>query len=193
MTAPPNHTTLHTARGEIALRTALPSDAAALRDLRLEALASFPEAFSSDYETSSLETENDWAARLERHVDSDENVIYLAEAGEELVGMTGLFRNMRVKVRHAGMIWGVYVRPAWRGLRVSEALINACLGWARDHRLVIVRLAVILPNAPAFRCYRACGFEVYGLEPKSIYWKDHYYDELLMACNLESNNEEIQS
>jgi len=30
-----------------------------------------------------------------------------------------------------------------------------------------------------------CGFSVYGVEPKSLFYEGRYYDELLMGCELE--------
>jgi ribosomal protein S18 acetylase RimI-like enzyme len=95
--------------------------------------------------------------------------------------MAGLVRGHWPKTRHSGTLWGVYVQPEWRGHHVAEALLDTCLAWAQAHEVMIVKLAVVTTNTPAIRCYVRCGFAVYGIEPKAIYYDGVYYDELLMA------------
>ena len=79
----------------------------------------------------------------------NQSVIYLAEAGEELVGMTGLGRGHWQKTEHGGVIWGVYVQPAWRGLHIAEALIEGCIAWGKALGMTVVKLGVMTGNAPA--------------------------------------------
>ena len=180
---------LKTARGEVTIRPAVGVDAGRVRALRLEALKAHPQAFSSDYETSSLDPLETWEERLAKYTLSPDQTLLLAQAGDELVGMAGIYRDPRPKIRHAASIWGVYVKPGWRGLQVGEGLVRACLEWARAHAVITVRLGVISENASAIRCYQRCGFKVYGVEPKVIYWDEHYYDELLMVCEVEAEDE----
>jgi RimJ/RimL family protein N-acetyltransferase len=98
--------------------------------------------------------------------------------------MAGIARDEAVKMRHNAMIWGMYVRPAWRGARLAGALIDACLAWAGRQRLRVVKLAVVTTNAPAIRCYLRCGFSVYGVDAEVIHHNGVYYDELLMARRI---------
>ena len=180
---------LKTARGEVTIRPAVGVDAGRVRALRLEALKAHPQAFSSDYETSALDPLETWEGRLKKYAESPDQTLTLAEAGEALVGMAGIYRDPRPKIRHAASIWGVYVNQAWRGLKLGEGLVKACLDWARSHDVITVRLGVITANAAAIRCYQNCGFAVYGLEPKTIYWGGNFYDELLMVCEVEAEDE----
>jgi RimJ/RimL family protein N-acetyltransferase len=108
----------------------------------------------------------------------------MAPAGGRLVGMAGLYREDRVRTRHSGTVWGVYTAPGWRGLHIAEAIIDACLDWGRERGVVVAKLGVNTANTPAIRCYTRCGFTVYGVEPKSIFYNSQYYDELLMAKPL---------
>jgi RimJ/RimL family protein N-acetyltransferase len=169
----------------VIIRTVVPTDALRLRELRLAALARHPQAFSSDYATSSQDSLQTWDERVERYALEANETLQIADAGAELVGMTGIFRDPRVKVRHAATIWGVYVEPAWRGQHIGDRLVKACLEWAAVHEVIFVRLAVINTNISAIQCYLRCGFSVYGVEPKSLCWEGRYYDELLMGCELE--------
>jgi RimJ/RimL family protein N-acetyltransferase len=171
----------------IQIRQAAIEDAPRLRDLRLEALAGHPQAFTSDYGSSSKEEPTVWVERLERYAKSVDEALQIAVAGDDLVGMTGIYRDPRPKIRHAATIWGVYVKPGWRGLGIGDQLVNACLDWAREHEIIFVRLAVITPNVSAIQCYQRCGFSVYGIEPKSLLWEGRYYDELLMGCEIKGD------
>lgn len=173
-----------TDQGNITIRQAVPEDAVRLRELRIEALADTPQAFGSDVESARAETVESWIERLRGYEADNQGMISIAEASEHLVGMCGLFRGNRPKTRHAGVIWGVYVTPDWRGLHIADALINDCLAWGRDHDLLFAKLAVITNNTPAIRCYARCGFTVYGIDPKVIYYDGVYYDELLMAVQI---------
>ena len=110
--------------GQIHLRPAVPADAAAFRELRLEALRLHPQAFSADYESSLAISEAQWSERLQ----PDQNgVILFAEVDAALVGMSGIRLGGSPKTRHSAMVWGVYVRSRWRGLGLSTTLVSACV------------------------------------------------------------------
>jgi ribosomal protein S18 acetylase RimI-like enzyme len=176
-------------RGVVQIRPAVPADVERLRDLRLEALAAHPQAFSMDYATAAQEPLANWVERLERYQAGANESMQVAEAGGGLVGMAGIFRDPRPKVRHAATIFGVYVNPSWRGLRIGDRLVKATLEWAVSHEVIYVRLGVNNTNASAIQCYLRCGFTVYGVEPKVIYYEGIYYDLLLMGSQVEKTNE----
>lgn len=173
-----------TSRGQVIVRPAGPGDAAGYRELRLEALHLHPEAFGADYASNLAEPMEYWADRLSRNTGEGDGVLYFAGAPDGLAGMTGLYRGYAPKASHSGMIWGVYVRPAWRGFKLADTLIEACIDWAVERGLHLVKLAVVTTNTAAINCYRRCGFTVYGVEPEALYVNGVYYDELLMARRL---------
>lgn len=172
---------LTTPKGAITIRPATVDDAVPLRALRLEALASQPEAFAADHDRTEAESAEAWVERIRQNEANNEGVICVAAAQEGLVGMTGLYRGHWPKTRHSAMIWGVYVTAAWRGLGIAEALLEACLDWARAQGITVVKLGVVTTNTPAIRCYARCGFTVYGIEPQVIRYDGVCYDELLMT------------
>lgn len=174
---------LSTDKGNIVLRRARPEDAAAYRELRLEALRTHPTAFGADYGESARRPDNYWDERLQ--IDNEEEALFLAEYEGELIGMTGIYRSLSPRHRHQAMVWGVYVRDGWRGLRIAEALIRNCLEWARQKGVVIAKLGVEANNMPAIRCYERCGFSTYGLEAKALFHEGKYIDGRLMARELE--------
>lgn len=173
-----------TLRGKILLREAKPIDAVPFRELRLEALHDHPTAFSADYQTNLTQPPRYWEDRLT--LQPDEATIFLALHEGHLLGMTGIVRGNSPKTRHSALIWGVYVKPEWRGLHIAEKLINSCILWANIREIVLVKLGVSAVNQPAIRCYERCGFKTYGTEPRAIYYGGKYYDEYLMYRSLDN-------
>jgi RimJ/RimL family protein N-acetyltransferase len=172
---------LNTPHGPVTIRLAQVADAARLRELRLEALADAPIAFAADYDRTEAEPVERWVQRINEYAQGNQSVIYLAEAGAQLVGMTGLGRGHWQKTEHGGVIWGVYVHPGWRGGHIAEALIESCIAWGQGLGMTVVKLGVVTDNAAAIRCYLRCGFTVYGVDPQAICYNGIMYDELLMA------------
>jgi RimJ/RimL family protein N-acetyltransferase len=180
--------TIETARGRVTLRTTTAADAAALRDLRLEALRTVAFAFGSSFEEECQFPDEEWIRRAERGDGSGSSATFVLVHPDDptrLVGITGISRGTRLKDQHSATIWSVYVRPEWRGLRLSDALIEACVGWAAERDVKIVRLSVTTTNMPARRCYERCGFVVTGTEPALIFCDGKYYDEHIMSRLLD--------
>jgi RimJ/RimL family protein N-acetyltransferase len=99
--------------------------------------------------------------------------------------MTGIVRGNSPKTRHDALIWGVYVKPEWRGLHIAAELIHSCFEWAKARKVVLTKLGVVTVNQSAIRCYERCGFKIYGTEPRAIFYEGKYYDEYLMYCSLD--------
>jgi RimJ/RimL family protein N-acetyltransferase len=175
---------LQTASGPVSIRPTGDPDVAAYRELRLEALRTHPEAFGEDYAASLARPPERWQQTVRDGAGGELGILHVAEAAGALVGMTGIYRIDAAKMRHSANIWGVYVRPGWRGAGIADALIAACVGWARGLELRLAKLSVVTSNTAAIRCYVRCGFSVYGVEPQIIYHNGVYYDELLMVRRL---------
>lgn len=167
---------------EILIRHASPTDLEAYKELRLEALKNHPNVFGQDYDNAASKPNEYWENTLK--INAQEKVLFFATNNSQLIGMTGIYRNMSMKTQHAATIWGVYVKPDQRGKQISEKLINSCLNWGKEQNILIVKLAVVTNNIPAIRCYEKCGFKIYGTEPKAIFHAGNYYDEYLMSTEL---------
>ena len=177
---------MQTPRGTVVIRAANQADAMQFRELRLEALQDSPTAFSADYQMNVNQPMSYWEGRLS---EDDHAITFLAEHEHHLIGLTGIARGRSVKTQHGAGIWGVYVQPAWRGLHIAEALLEACIHWANAREVNIVRLAVVSTNESAIQCYKRCGFTVYGIEPRALYFEGQYYDEFLMCRSTNSTKE----
>jgi ribosomal protein S18 acetylase RimI-like enzyme len=174
---------LETPQGLLTLRQCRSTDVEKYRMLRLEALRSHPEVFSSDYAFNEAQPKAYWVERLSNL--GSQGMIYFAESAVGLEGMCGVGLGNSPKTAHSGTIWGVYVRPAWRGLRIAERLIEQCAAWATEHGAIVLKLGVVTTNTSAIRCYRRCGFSVYGEEPQAIQVDGRMYAELLMVRYLD--------
>ena len=109
------------------VRRLTPSDAPALRQLRLDALRETPEAFGSSYEEEHTLTLDDFQAWI---APADDSAMFGVFAEGALAGIIGVARQRRLKVRHKAHIWSVYVAPAWRGQGLARQLMQAALGHA---------------------------------------------------------------
>ena len=182
------HRTIETARRPVILRTTTIADAAALRDIRLEALRTVSYAFGSSFEEENQFPDDEWQRRAVRGDGSGSQATYVVVDPSDpssLVGLTGISRGTRAKDNHSATIFSVYVRPAWRGLRISDALMESCVSWAAERDVKIVRLSVATTNLPARKCYERCGFVITGVDPALIYCDGKYYDEHMMSRILD--------
>src|SRR5687768_5358406 len=125
----------------IIIRPTSAADAEALRDLRLEALRAHPIAFTADLAAEEARTPHDWQDLVTRGGGHGPEVIHLAFSGPTLAGMCGVHTPKQPKLSHSGIVWGVYVRPAFRNRGVATAMLHACIDWARATRLVTLRLS----------------------------------------------------
>lgn len=176
---------LATPRGKVLIREVKPTDAVQFRELRLGALQDSPVAFSADYQANLNYPAKYWEERLT--MQPDESTIFLATNKGNLIGMTGIARADSPKTRHSAWIWGVYIKPEWRGLHIAEELINSCFEWAKGRKIVIAKPGMAAANTSAIRCYECRGFKAYGTEPRATFYEGRYYDGLLMYRPLDDS------
>jgi len=160
------------------LRRLETQDVEIYRELRLEGLKGHPEAFSSSWEHEANKPICWWAERLQA------NVIFGGWVDDSpIAGVAGLRVQDAVKLRHKGVLWGMYVRPEARGTGLAPALVQRVV----EHGRTVVEelcLTVVASNTAACRLYRAAGFKPYGLEQRALKVGGEYYDEVLMALLL---------
>jgi ribosomal protein S18 acetylase RimI-like enzyme len=168
----------------VEIRPLTEADAAAWWTLRLRMLREEPGAFGSSYEEAIARTPEEVAARHRQTV-TDPDAFLLGAWGATLAGAVGFRRDSGLKVRHKGMIWGMYVAPEARGLGLGRRLLDAAVDRARGMEGVEqVSLEVTVGNSAARALYRSCGFTVYGVEPRALKLGDVYLDEELMTLRL---------
>ena len=161
----------------IEIRRLATADAVAYRDLRLAALRDSPEAFGSTFERESAEPLAWFRHRL------GNGLVFGAFRSFELLGIAGFVRREGEKEAHKGLLVGMYVRPDARDAGIGRQLIEAVIGYARQH-VELIQLSVVSGNERARRLYAGLGFVEYGIEKNSLKQRGHYYDEILMALDL---------
>jgi ribosomal protein S18 acetylase RimI-like enzyme len=156
------------------IRKLTSDDAGAFRELRLEALRTYPDAFGSTYEVEASRPLSYFVDRLEK------NVILGGFAGSELAGMIGFYQQSGPKDEHKGVIWGMYVKPRLQGSGLASALLDSVveLGQVRVEQIL---LTVVTTNQRAVRFYEAGGFHGYGIEKNALKSGERYFDELMMV------------
>jgi RimJ/RimL family protein N-acetyltransferase len=154
-------------------------DVASYRELRLEGLKNNPEAFISSWEDEAARPDPWWAERLET------NTVFGGWIGDSaLLGVAGFRMHGAAKLRHKGILWGMYVRPEARGSGLAAALVQQVIEHARP-LVEEIGLTVVASNTAAHRLYSAAGFAPYGLDRRALKVGDAYYDEVLMALPLQ--------
>jgi RimJ/RimL family protein N-acetyltransferase len=170
---------------DIFMRPIRLDDLERFRAMRIEAVRDYPLAFTADLATTMARTADAWREQVAGAAGDGAGVIMLADAGANgLAGMAGVFTPPQPKLAHAGTVWGVYVRPEFRGRGTGERLVRACIEWARAKPLVALKISVVAGNNAARRCYERCGFVTYGTEPVAVRWEGKLYDEHLLAMRL---------
>lgn len=145
-----------------------PRHAAEYRALMLEAHAAHPDAFTSTVAERKKRPPAWWKARLSDESDAARLVLGAFE-GSTLIGAVGLSFERREKARHKVTLFGMYVRPQWRGRGIGRQLVIAALAHASERPGIrVIQLTVTEGNVPAVTLYESCGFVRFGVEPMAI-------------------------
>jgi len=170
----------------MSVRKLTESDAEALWRLRLHALETDPVSFAESPEELKRTTAEEYAPRLGSG--GAENFVIGAFDGEELVGMTGFYRDALLKRRHIGHVWGVFVSPSARGKGVGRVMLMEVIKSARAiPGIRCIRLMVAVTQEAARHLYKKAGFRVFGTEPQSLKIGEHFVDENHMTLEFEDS------
>lgn len=164
------------------IRPLTAADAAAFRQIRLQAIADAPSAVWTTHEEEAGRSTAEIEARIGR---TDTQVAFGAFADGVLVGIAGLRREPLRQVVHKALLWGVFVRPGWRREGLARRLLSSILALARDEGVLQIHLCVNAENVRARQLYRSLGFTAYGLEPRSLRVGDRFFDEEHMVLRLD--------
>ena len=155
---------------DMQVRRLTEDDAEVFREIRLEALKGHPESFQSTYESAAELPLDAFAQRLRQYA------LFGGFIGDDLCGFVGFFPLRNPKIKHKGILWGMFVKEDARGTGLAEAMVGAVLDHAQD-KVEQILLSVIEENTRARRFYEKMGFEPFGLERRALKIDGRYYDE----------------
>jgi|HubBroStandDraft_5_1064220.scaffolds.fasta_scaffold166568_2 RimJ/RimL family protein N-acetyltransferase len=159
------------------------SEIAAYRAVRLDALRLHPHAFGSSFEEESVMSLDEFQQRWP----PPPGAVFGGFAGDRLVGIAGLLVQNRLKQRHKGFVFGVYVEQGYRHGGLARRLVQATVDLGREIGLRFVWLTVAVGNDNARRIYIDMGFRPYGLERRALLVGDQFVDEEMMALDLDTS------
>jgi ribosomal protein S18 acetylase RimI-like enzyme len=166
------------------VRSLTDADAAVLWELRLEALEREPFAFGSSPEEHRQATTPEALAETLRSIAPDSFVVG-AFVDERLRGMAGFSREARLKTRHRGRIWGVYVAADVRGQSLGRRMLETLLARIRaTSGIEWVTLCVAVQQTAARRLYASLGFQPIGIKRAALKVGGRDIDEEHLALPL---------
>lgn len=173
----------------ITIRPLTHADVEIFRSLRLEALRDTPMAFGSSYEEESVFSLDEFRTWLP---DDGVSAIFVAFDGDTPVGMAGFQRHDQMKSCHKGVMWTVYVAPAFRGQGLAGRLVDAVIERARAH-VMLLECGVAMENPVARRVYHGRGFVPFGIERKAIHIDGVYFDEEMLVIEFDAPDQQASA
>jgi len=159
-----------------------PAHAAEYRAIMLQAYAHEPYAFTATVAEREPLPLDWWTARIADHPNPGK-LVFGAFVGARLAGVAGLRFERRARTRHKATLFGMFVRPPFRGRGIARTLVKAVLAQAHSTPgTQVVQLGVTQSNAPALRLYESCGFFPYGTEPFAIKIGERFVSVVHMWC-----------
>jgi ribosomal protein S18 acetylase RimI-like enzyme len=169
----------------VAVRRLSDADAPALWALRLEALEREPSAYGSSPEEHRRTTPDQLAATL--RATAPDSFVVGAFVDGALRGMAGFSRDLRLKTRHRGVVWGVYIAADVRGRTLGRRMLEHLLAEVRaTPGIEWIKLCVAADQIAARQLYASLGFQPIGVEHAAIKVGGRDIDEEHMELRVES-------
>lgn len=140
----------------VTIRRIRPGDGPLLREVRLQALQTDPDAFGASYDQTVSREAEVWEQMATAASSGDEEVIFVGDAGDSFVALVGAFtRPDEPATRHLYSMW---VAPEARGSGLGARLVEEIKQWSREVGADEVKLWVVETNHHAVRIYKEAGF-----------------------------------
>lgn len=168
---------------ELTIRPLEIDDFATFLDIQREALLQSPELFGSDYEWFESLSILSKEQRYEKYMNFPyQYILGAVDDDGNIAGMIGYSSEDSSKTRHKGTVWGLFVRPEFRGKGIATIMVMSVLETAQDMLDVEqVQLTVSTHNEASYGLYLRLGFKVYGTELHAMKIGDSYVDEYHMV------------
>ena len=120
-------TTAESTDGLASMRKLEPDDWALFKELRMEALEKEPSVFNPSSDES-LMSDEEWQEKLRRA----DLAAFLLSLGETPAGITGVVADQRDPEGRTGLLVMSYLRPEYRGQKLSRYFYETRIDWARQ-------------------------------------------------------------
>jgi RimJ/RimL family protein N-acetyltransferase len=161
------------------IRSATPSDAKELSELRLQI----------DGETENLDRESGEAfideAGFKQVIETDttqsRNLFLVAVMDNVIVGFSRCAGTYLKRFSHK-VEFGVCVLKEFWGYGIGKNLLTQCIAWADSNNIKKITLNVMETNKTAIELYKRLGFEIEGtLKNDKVITDGKYYNTILMG------------
>lgn len=126
----------------------------------------------------SHKTKEKQEASIERF--NDFKHVFIAKDNNQIVGFIGITRMGLKKVKHIAD-FAIGVLSDYKRQHIATRLLTIAEDWLRERGVNRLEMTVIAENDGAVSFYKKNGFQQEGIRRRSIFMRDHYYDELYMA------------
>ena len=147
-------------RSPVTVRRIRPDEGARLRQVRLDAIADSPGAFTTGWEAAAQRPIEAWARVAEVHSAAGDQITLFAEVDGATAGMISAFRTEDDAVTMTSL-WSA---PGFRRIGVADELVRAVRDWANGLGAIEVRQWLVERNAHARAFHEALGFAPTGFE-----------------------------
>lgn len=110
-------------------------------------------------------------------------VQFVARCEGQVVGWADIFPDWAAAVAHRGHV-GMGLLAPWRGRRIGQRLLQACLEKARARGLTRIELEARIDNHRAIALYERLGFRREALKVRAMRFGEAYFDTVQMSLLL---------
>lgn len=168
---------------DIVLREAVPSDGPAVQQAMKEIASEtdFLTVTQSDMDLPDAVM----AAQLEQLYHSDNNLLLLAVANDQIIGIASVKGENYPSVAHVGEVGICIYREYW-GMGLGHLLLEEVIHWAEELDVIKrLELKVQVRNERASYLYQKLGFTIEGRQARAVLssdgtWEDAYVMGLLI-------------
>lgn len=160
-------------------RVLTPEDQPQWRQVRIEALERFPEAFLTTAEEQRTRAASDDRAQL-----AQGRWRGLFHEGK-LIGIGALIPMRYAAAAHRFEIGALYVSEVFWGTDAAQSFLDALEAEARQKGALQLELSVAASNPRAIRFYERSGFERFGTQPRAIFVDGEGQDDFFYVKMLD--------
>jgi RimJ/RimL family protein N-acetyltransferase len=120
------------------------------------------------------------AQRIRNVLSRDNQVIFVVEHENQLIGFLGAFGGNYRRSHHCAYIV-TGIMQDFTGQGIGKQLFERIEKWALEHKLHRLELTVMSHNERAIRLYQKMGYQTEGIKRDSLWVNGKYVDEYYMA------------